>query len=242
MSVSIKDEVKQYKENIWEGILSSFSPEEREASNHDRCSLYCVSLATMERLVAMDKSLESEVGGLYEGVGISKVVKLINPKSVAYKFSFGMKAKYQLITSDSGVEKHIEKQYEISRNTRRKLFIKNLKDSPFGEQEVSLKIREFDTELELDDEVFKDLLLNKDSYEIVITDFIHKRIYPNLFFTTVDGKSHDEYLRVNVPNILLYDKDGGRALFRSDEKIQGVVSEYPSLHDRIYFKKKETNV
>jgi len=239
MSVSIHDERKEYKVKLWEDVLSSFSDEERVPKNYDRCSVYCVSQSTMDKLVAMDASLREDIGGFYEGVGLSKVVKLINPKILAYKFRFGMKAKYQFMTSDKAIERYLEKTYQVSRNTRRKLFVKNLKESPFSETEVSSKIRELDTELERDDEVFKDLLSNKDEYEIVITDFIVRRVYPNLFFTTVDGKSHDEYLRVNVPNILLYDEDGERGSVRSDEQVQTIVSEYPSLHDRIYFKKKE---
>lgn len=236
--MSIAMDVTDYKDEILSRAFSLFKEEERVGQEHDRSVLYRVGAETIGKLLLLDETLSSEVGGPYEGIGLAKVLKIINPKISAYKFHFDMKEKYQFISSEEAVAKHIEKQYEISRNTKRKLFIQNLKGSAFTDDEVAAKVRAFDIELESADETFKQLLEDKDGYEIVITDFVERKSYPNLYYTTTEGKSHDEYLRINVPNILFYDEDGERGLKRSDAEAGNIVLEFSSLHDRIYFRPK----
>ena len=231
------DKMAMLTDKVFQVIHAS----EYEKIVHDRAVLFCVPYVVIEKLDALDKSIKNSAVGQIEKEGLKNVIKLFNKSSACYKYSLSMKHKYQNISDPEKVKERLLGTFETSARTKQKLFEKNLETTDaYSESEITQKRNELGAHITEKRNEINEIFENFDDYNIVITNFIDNLTYPYLYYTTADGKSQGENLRVSVPNVLWFDEDAEKGLNRSDAKMLEVVSTYTNVLDRIFIKRKDT--
>lgn len=161
---------------------------------------------------------------------INKLVNLLNPDSVAHKYSIKLMPKSQQINRIESVESYLDANYIVWRNTRIKQHEEMLKTHKFDDVTKAKIQREHDSELALAEEEYKYILERFEEIDVRITGYEHETLYPSIAVTTA-SKAFEKHLRSEVPNALLF----APRPFRQNMKVKEFIDEAQHAFGNVYY-------
>jgi len=170
--------------------------------------------------------------------------KIINPKYPAFKYTLSMKHKKKEIFDPQKVKKALPAEFEIWKN-RSRAYLRREIDEPqsnISEQQAKRLIDELESKISRDEEKFKRVLADFDSYDVVISTFEHYTYYPALYYVMELGdgktKASDTHLRKDVPNLLWFRDERPFNELRANDKMSRIIQTFDRFCDTIYAKKR----
>lgn len=187
---------------------------------------------------------ETKRGSVYS---IHKMVKFINtPSQMAVKYHLTMAKKSMLITDRSKIIDQLAKEKEISKNkilsNTEKFIEKNLIEEGEAKRlrvEAEIKVKD-----ELDE--YKKLNSNLKDFDILITTFKERKVYPQLNWQYVSYDENKElkvqksntHVSIDKPSILFFDENFEVDNYRKDMKVARFIKDAYRAFGNVYIKPK----
>ena len=167
------------------------------------------------------------------------IAKILNRVS-AYKYTIDTKEKYVTITTEEKIKERWSVKFIIWKNKQKLILEDTISEKKlYGTNKENLK-NEFENNILIAKKRLDFILNNYDMFKSSLTSYKELKPYEVLYFTTEDKKTHQEHLRVNVPNILYFQKnDYLNSSKRSDKIVDKITSNGKHIFDDFYVEKKD---
>lgn len=173
--------------------------------------------------------------------------KIINPNEPAVKYSLIKQERYRTVTGRESVLKDIESRFIVAVNTKKKKFEEYMaKNTNINKELLDKRKKELDVMIDEGTKNLNKILANYDKYDVVITDYVDRKIYPFCYYHThknengkIIKKHFQKLLRKDVPNILWYEPIESIRDKRENKNIDTIINTYDNILDKIYFKERE---
>lgn len=208
-------------------LLSSYTPQVIKTDEDlEPALLYEANKSLNDKLTFLKLKLElpfEEDEAAIKKYGFNKIVKFVNPTTVAKQYHIHIEKKWKQVNDPIKVELRLEEEYAVWANSYKLHAYEELNKAESAtevfikEQKALVEARIKEAKLEC-----KKIKDNFSNYSDVRICSKHRaNDYGTIHFTLMDGKKYKNHLSIKMPNVIYYQKPA----FRSNNKLDEFLSE-----------------
>jgi len=242
MDKSTKNEI----EASLRALLSSLTPidAKKEAHIEDTeeyaVSLYLVNEEIFKEILYLDQRVRSYFTDEKKPPKdpFRNFAKIIGSEKI-YKYSIKAKHIYKDVIDREKILESIPATLNAYKASETERITTLMEKEEWSEESRRKALKELEERFVNEERALDELQKHWEEYDVVMSNYEARHIYPVLYYTTTEGKSTHTMLRRDIPNIILYEEDKERASVRSNKKMEKIIKEYKKTCNILYFKKKE---
>jgi len=167
----------------------------------------------------------------------NKYFKILNTKK-AIKYKFYLRKTPRIIVDKQKVREYLQKEFNLYKNVLLKSVEESIIENNLSEKDASNLRKRVNMQILEGEQKLKELIINYEEYEIIITNYKDARYYPAIHFTTEDKKHKADHLTTRTPNFLYYEEESCDTNEKSTAYIKKFIKNSKLLGNTIYYRKK----
>jgi hypothetical protein len=237
--------IKEIEESL-RAILSPLAPIDAKKEAHIEnteaytVSLYLVNEEIFKEILYLDQRVRSYFTDEKKPPKdpFRNFAKIIGSEKI-YKYSIKAKHIYKDVIDRDKILEAIPATLNAYKAAETERLTTLMEKEEWSDESRRKAFKELEERFINEERALDELQKHWEEYDVVMSNYEARHIYPVLYYTTTKGKSTHTMLRRDIPNIVLYEEDKERASARSNKKMEKIIKEYEKTCNILYFKKKE---
>jgi len=236
------------KSDVFQNVSTQVHELLKQFATIEQCGsiLYIIDQETYAQIKELEKELlplqtETRRGQAYQ---MDKIVNILNPEGVAFKYHVGIAKRSKLITDKNKIIKQLPAEYEINKNKVLLAAEKTIKESNLTGDNLADFRNTINKTLQDEKTKLENVLKNPEHYKIIISGFNIKKEWGHITYhykeLSGENKSvHQKHLKTTYPNVLVYEDISANDQYRIDMEVAKFIENSENIFGNVFIQKED---